>query len=113
MATKSKPKPADVCRLTVHIRGVLYGARPIRPEASDVIEAWRLRRADGTAYVVAETTDGATCDCGDFVFRHDGIDATGCEHVRALRALGLIDPDGSDPHDWPAWTDSHAYTVTR
>jgi len=91
MASKaSKGKPPDTCRLTVHIRGVCYSARPIRPEASDVTRAWRLGRPDGTSYVVADTACGPTCDCGDFVWRHDGRDATGCKHVRALRALGLI-----------------------
>ena len=93
MATRTtRPKPADTCRLTVHIRGVCYSARPIRPEAPDVARAWRLGRADGTAYVVAETAHGATCECGDFVFRHEGKDASGCKHVRACRALGLIRP---------------------
>jgi hypothetical protein len=106
-------KPADTCRLTIHIRGTCYTARPIRPETSDVVRAWRLRKPDGTTYGVADTADGATCDCADFVFQHDGHDQTGCKHVRALRALGLIDDDGRDAHDWPAWTDTHAYTTTR
>jgi hypothetical protein len=109
----AKPKPADVCRLTVHIQGACYGARPFRPETSDVIRAWRLRKADGSTYDVADTIDGPTCDCADQTFRHDGIDATGCKHIRALRALGLIDDEGDGPETWPAWTDSHAYTITR
>jgi hypothetical protein len=113
MATKSKAKAPDVCRLTVHIRWVCYSARPVRPEASDIIRAWRLRQADGTTYTVADTADGATCECGDFVFRHDGNDQVGCKHIRSLRALGLIDPDGTDRHDWPAWTDTHGYATTR
>jgi hypothetical protein len=47
------------------------------------------------------------------VFRHDGNDQTGCKHLRALRALGLIDPDSDGPESWPAWTDTHAYTTAR
>jgi hypothetical protein len=86
--------------------------RPVRPETFNVVRVWRLRKADGTTYTVADTIDGATCDCGDFVFRHDGH-GTHCKHVRALRALGLIDPEGEDPAEWPAWTDSHAFTITR
>jgi hypothetical protein len=70
-------------------------------------------RCHTRAYTVADTGDGATCDCPDFLFRHDGHDQTGCKHVRALRALGLLDPDGEDASGWPAWTDSHAYTITR
>ena len=108
-----KPRPADVCRLTVTIRGVAYGARPIRPETPEVVRAWRLRRADGTTYDVADTVDGQTCDCADQTFRHEGIDADGCKHLRALRALGLLDADGEDPADWPSWTDTHAFTVAR
>jgi hypothetical protein len=107
------PRKPDTCRLTVTIRGVAYTARSIRPETSNVARAWRLRKADGTTYTVADTSDGATCDCGDFIFRHDGRDQAGCKHVRALRALGLIDPDGEDASEWPAWTDTHAYTITR
>jgi hypothetical protein len=89
--TKARPKPADVCRLTVHIRGVAYSARPIPAECfGPARRAWRLRKADGTAYDVAEMPRGATCDCGDQAFRHEGLDALGCKHIRALRALGLI-----------------------
>ena len=108
-----KPKAPDVCRLSVTIRGTHYTARPIRAESSDVVRAWRLRKADGTTHDVADTIDGATCDCGDFVYRHEGIDALGCKHIRALRALGLLDDEGTDPADWPAWVDTHAYTVSR
>jgi hypothetical protein len=109
----AKPKPADVCRLIVHIRGESYSVRPIRPETPDVARAWRLRKADGTTYVIADTIYGATCECGDFVFRHEGKTLTGCKHIRACRALGLLDSDGDDPADWPSWTDTVAFTVTR
>ena len=95
----ARARPADVCRLTITIRSVVYTARPIRPEMSDVIRAWRLRKPDGTVYSIADTIDGATCDCADFVYRHDGHDQTSCKHIRALRALGLIDPEGDDPAD--------------
>jgi hypothetical protein len=109
----AKTRPTDVCRLSVTIRGVCYSARPIRPETSDVIRAWRLRKADGMTYTVADTIDGATCDCADYVCRHDGHDQTGCKHIRALRALGLIGDEGDGPETWPAWTDTHAFTITR
>ena len=85
----AKPRPADTCRLSVTSRGVTSTTRPIRPEASDVIRAWRLRKADGRApggsYTVADTSDGPTCDGADYTFRHVGHDQTGCKHVRALR----------------------------
>ena len=109
----AKPKPVDTCRLTLTIRGTAYSARPIRPELPEVIRAWQLRKPDGESYTVADTIDGATCDCAEFTFRHEGIDATGCKHFRALRALGLIDDDGRDATEWPAWTDTHAFTIAR
>jgi hypothetical protein len=111
--TPAKPRPADVCRLTVTIRGESYTVRPIRPGTSDVVRAWRLRKADGTTYDVAETIHGASCECGDQTFRHEGQDQLGCKHIRSLRALGLIEPDADGPEFWPPWTDTHAFTVTR
>src|SRR4051794_37392451 len=98
MPSKARKKP-DTCRLTATIRGESYAVRPLRPESGDVTRAWRLIKADGTAYVVADTAHGATCTCRDFAFRHKGHDPAGCKHTRALRALGLI--------DWPAWDDAH------
>jgi hypothetical protein len=109
----AKPKPLDTCKLTVTIRGERYTARPLTPGTSGVIRAWRLRKADGTCYTVADTLDGASCECGDFHWRHEGQDHLGCKHVRALRALGLIDQGSEDSADWPAWTDTHAYTVAH
>jgi hypothetical protein len=90
--TSTKPKtprarPADRCRLTLHVRGVAYGVRPL---AGGEGRAFRLAKADGTAYDVAETPYGPTCDCADQVFRHEGRDGRGCKHIRACRALGLI-----------------------
>jgi len=100
---------APVARLTLHLNGTLYEVRPVDAQASDVIKAWQLRKADGTTYVVADTTYGATCECASFVFRHDGRDSVGCKHVRACRQLGLIDDNGASPHTWPSWTDTHAF----
>ena len=66
---KPRPSKPDTCRLTVRIRGTDYSARPLDSEDG---RAWRLRKADGTAYDVAETPYGPTCDCGDQTFRHEG-----------------------------------------
>jgi hypothetical protein len=74
MPRKPKPKAPDVCRLSVTIRGTHYTARLIRADSSDVVRAWRLRKANGTTHDFADTLDGATCDCGDFVFRHEWQD---------------------------------------
>src|SRR4051794_6696577 len=103
-----KPRQPDTCRMVVVIRSVPYSVRPIRAESPEVIKAWTLRKADGEAYTVADTIDGQSCTCADFVYRHEGNDAIGCKHTRSLRALGLIDPDGEGPADWPGWTDHTA-----
>lgn len=107
------PIRPTIARLTVHINGSLYQVLPVAAQASDVIKAWRLRKADGTDYCVADTLDGATCECADYVFRHDGRDHLGCKHIQALRSVGLIDDDAGDVSEWPAWTDTHAYATRR
>ena len=86
MATANPP---DTCRLTLSIRGTDYALRPVPSEDG---RAWRLRKPDGTTYDVAETRWGPVCDCPDATWRREGLDPAGCKHVRALRALGLINP---------------------
>jgi hypothetical protein len=86
----ARGRPADTCRLTLHLRGLAYDVSPI---ACDEGRAFRLAKADGTNYDVAETPYGPTCDCGDQTWRHEGRDILGCKHIRALRALGLIGDD--------------------
>lgn len=91
---KTKVAAPDTCRLELSIRGARYALRPLpNPEG----RAWRLRKGDGTAYHVGETMHGPTCDCGDFVWRRDGLDFRMCKHIRALRVLGLIGR-GDVPH---------------
>jgi hypothetical protein len=81
------------------INQTLYRVRPVRREPpgrdADEVRAFRLNKPDGTLYDVAQTRYGPRCDCPDFVFRRDGIDPTGCKHVKALVAEGLIG-DGAD-----------------
>lgn len=90
MAT-TKPT-ASRCRLTLMIDGQDYRVIPIRAGlGSGVALAWRLHKlGTPTRHDVAEGLDGATCTCEDQAFRHEGRDAIGCKHVRALRALGLL-----------------------
>ncbi len=82
------------CRLTLTINGVHFSVRPIQSEDDQIHRAFRLRRLplqSGVIFDVAETVHGATCDCPDFVFRRDGPDPRGCLHIRAMRAVGLLD----------------------
>jgi len=84
------------CRLTLTINGVHFCVRPIRSEDDQIHRAFRLRRKpfqSGIIFDVAETVQGATCDCPDFVFRREGLDPRVCLHIRAMRAVGLLPKD--------------------
>jgi hypothetical protein len=80
-----------VCRLTMAINGVDYRVEPNPAEADAVRKAYRLSKPDGTAYDIARTHHGLTCDCPDFIFRRDGLDPDGCKHIKAMVAYGLLD----------------------
>jgi hypothetical protein len=73
------------------INETVYAVHPLEGKAPATDRAFRLNKADGTLYDVAETRHGPQCDCPDFVFRRDGLDPAGCKHVQALVAQGLID----------------------
>ena len=82
------------CRLTLTINGVHFSVRPLQSEDDQIKRAFRLRRIplrSGVIFDVAETAHGAVCDCPDFVFRRDGLDPRGCLHIRAMRAVGLLE----------------------
>jgi hypothetical protein len=80
-----------VCRLTMAINGIDYRVEPSPGGAHAVEKAYRLRKPDGTAYDVALTYHGLTCDCPDFIFHRDGMDPDGCKHIKAMVAYGLLD----------------------
>ncbi len=80
-----------VCRLTMVINGVDYRVEPNPSGAYAVRKAYRLSKPDGTAYDVARTKHGLTCDCPDFIFHRDGLDPDGCKHIKAMVAYGLLD----------------------
>jgi hypothetical protein len=90
-----EPERRRRCRLTLSIEGVHFSVRPNRSEDETIRRAFRLRRLPLRSQIifdVAETVHGAVCDCPDFVFRRDGLDPRGCLHIRAMRAVGLLDP---------------------
>jgi len=79
---------------TLTINGVHFYVHPIRSEHDQIHRAFRLRRQplqSGIVFDLAETVQGAVCDCPDFVFRRDGLDPRGCLHIRAMRAVGLLE----------------------
>jgi hypothetical protein len=81
-----------IARLTLFISGKAYNVQPLKGDDVGILEAFRLRKFDGTEYDIAQTADGISCDCPDFTFRREAIDPSGCKHVKALIACGLIDP---------------------
>jgi hypothetical protein len=85
------PRPrAGVCRLYLRIGGTSYVLRRLDRSALAVLEGWRLIKPDGTAYDVARTEHGCTCDCPDYAWRRDGVEEDGCKHVVSLKAVGLL-----------------------
>src|SRR4051812_5222742 len=91
-AVKVNRKPRTVhpahgtVRVTVHINGVLYSARPLPIDPGIGSRAWRLRKsADGSVYDVARLGDGTvSCDCPSFEFDHKQRDNGPCKHGAAL-----------------------------
>jgi hypothetical protein len=83
---------AGSSHLFLTINKSFYLVEPLVCEPGSTAErAFRLNKADGTLYDVAQTRYGAQCDCPDFIFRRDGLDPSGCKHVKALAGQGLID----------------------
>lgn len=82
------------CRLTLTVNGTAYRVRPIPADAFAALQAFRLKKFDGTTYDVALTVHGLTCDCPDFAFHRDGIDPAGCKHIKAMVACGLLGAKG-------------------
>jgi hypothetical protein len=80
--------------LVLRIQETAYGVDhvPCAPDAARRL--YRLRKPDGTWYDVVQTEYGPECDCPDFIYRRAGLDPSGCKHVRALVAFGLIE----NPH---------------
>jgi hypothetical protein len=93
-ARKPARTPHGIARLTLFINGTACGVVPLQPDPDAASKAYRLRKSDGTAYHVAQTVNGPSCDCPDFTFNRDGIDPGGCKHCRALAAVGLFDREG-------------------
>ena len=78
-------------RLFLKINETVYGLRVLDCDPEQAVRAFRLDKADGRRYDVAQTHFGPQCDCPDFIFRRDGLDPAGCKHVKALVAEGLIE----------------------
>ena len=78
-----------VCRLMMAINGTDYQVNPNPAGAYAALKAYRLSKADGTAYDVAQTVHGLSCDCPDFIFHRDGIDRHFSQHLAAVDVKAL------------------------
>jgi hypothetical protein len=101
MVARTKTAPRKVikpvtgrCGLTIRINGERYKVAPIRDECFGTIRAFRFTKPDGDFHDVSHQVYGHDCSCGDFVFRRDGIDESGCKHIKAAVAVGLLDARG-------------------
>lgn len=106
---RRRVRPArGTCRVVVAINGVEYVARPL-PSRHAAQRVFRLRKADGSSYHVSQHAYGLECDCPDFIFHRDGLDPTGCKHIKALAACGMI----VSPEMPGEWLDEGPTPATR
>ena len=94
--TPSRPRPTPksppmTYRLDLTIGRTTYAIVPIAEASPPDSRAFRLIKGDGTIYDVAQTGHGPHCDCPDYIFRREGLDPSGCKHIKALVGSGLID----------------------
>jgi hypothetical protein len=90
-ATRSKTHPR-VFRVLLEIDKTRYALTRLRCDDGVGRRAFRLVKDDGTIYDVIQTKYGPECDCPDFIFRRDGLDAQGCKHIQSLAAARMIAP---------------------
>jgi len=67
-----------------------YKVRPTSAGSIAEVRSYRLRKADGTAYVVSETLEGCTCTGPDYV-KVRSVKGSHCKHLLAAFAVGLLD----------------------
>ena len=77
-------------RILLEIDKTRYVLSRLRCDGGIGRRAFQLLKDDGTIYDVIQTRYGPECDCPDFIFRRDGLDARGCKHIQALVAARMI-----------------------
>jgi hypothetical protein len=82
--------PTPASRLVLTIDRTAYAIVALPRALDPSRRAYRLIKADGAVYDLSETRYGPSCDCPDYVFRRDGLDPSGCKHIKALVRHGLI-----------------------
>jgi hypothetical protein len=82
------------CAVRSADRARSFDLEPVLADSSAAIKAFRLRKENDNVYDVILTTHRLQCDCPDFLFHRDGLDAAGCKHIKSLVACGLLDRGG-------------------
>jgi hypothetical protein len=67
-----------------------YVLLPLSRAVDQSPRAYRLVKSDGAVYDLSETSYGPACDCPDYIYRRDGLDPSGCKHIKALVRHGLM-----------------------
>ncbi len=92
--SKAPKRQADhpSTQLVLTLDLMTYIIVPLANDAGSGRRAFRLIKSDGKVYDLSETRYGPECDCPDFIFRRDGLDPSGCKHIKAMVRHGLIAP---------------------
>lgn len=87
------PRPATLpsVSLSLSINRTPYEVHPLSVDSQVAVKGYELRKGDGACYHVAQLRHGCECTCPDFIFRRDGIDPTGCKHIKALGACLMLE----------------------
>jgi hypothetical protein len=88
--SRTRREPTGIARLELLINGNRYKVRLTSIGSIAEVRSFRLRKADGTAYVISETLEGSTCNCPDFV-KTRSARGSRCKHLLAAFAVGLLD----------------------
>jgi hypothetical protein len=75
--------------LVLSIDETVYRIEPVEA-VGRVYRLEKVMNAGVQHYNVVLTPFGPTCDCGDYEFRREGLDAKGCKHIQALAHYGML-----------------------
>jgi len=93
--SRVRKEPSGIARLELLINGNRYKVRLTVIGSIAEVRTWKLRKPDGTVYVVSQCLDGViTCSCKDFDARKSA--KSRCKHVLSLLAVGLFDHRGGE-----------------
>lgn len=109
MSSQTSPISRNTSKSVVRRSGLfllidrtVYLIRRVPQGDGNQARAYRLRKADGTLYDLAESPRGPSCDCPDFIYRREGNDPAGCKHIQAMVDSGLLTVSVPSDQNFPA-----------